>query len=85
MDRNTIRERAERGLTMAEVLSPQRRFDLSGLALGGHAFGAKARAQTHCKKGHEFTSENTYITPQGWRNCRICSRSKHPNRRLRKK
>lgn len=29
------------------------------------------RAQTHCKNGHEFTPENTYIHNET-RNCRIC-------------
>lgn len=28
--------------------------------------------KTHCKRGHEFTSETTYYTKQGWRMCRIC-------------
>src|ERR1051326_6204138 len=27
---------------------------------------------THCKRGHEFTRENTYIRPNGHRNCRRC-------------
>lgn len=32
---------------------------------------------THCKKGHEFTQENTYIYPKsGKRACRICLREK---------
>jgi hypothetical protein len=31
------------------------------------------RAQTHCKRGHEFTPENTRIDlTQGTRKCRIC-------------
>jgi HNH endonuclease len=25
-----------------------------------------------CAKGHPFTDENTYIRPDGWRNCRAC-------------
>jgi len=33
----------------------------------------KADGQTHCKRGHEFTPENTYLW-QGHRVCRACSR-----------
>lgn len=29
---------------------------------------------THCIKGHEYTSENTYTTPKGARQCRICKK-----------
>lgn len=29
---------------------------------------------THCKRGHEFTPENTHIIPKGWRVCRSCRR-----------
>lgn len=31
-------------------------------------------AQTHCKRGHEFTSENTRIGVKGERVCRACMR-----------
>lgn len=33
--------------------------------------GGNAR-KTHCKRGHEFTDENTYVTPGGQRQCRAC-------------
>jgi HNH endonuclease len=36
--------------------------------------GAPRRNQTHCKRGHEFTPENTKMIPSG-RNCRICFRT----------
>jgi hypothetical protein len=32
---------------------------------------AAARTVTHCKRGHEFTPENT-LTTRGHRNCRAC-------------
>lgn len=28
--------------------------------------------QDHCKHGHEFTSENTYVDKRGWRQCIAC-------------
>jgi hypothetical protein len=36
----------------------------------------KRRRQTHCKYGHEFTPENTWITIHGHRRCRECGRVK---------
>ena len=35
-------------------------------------FAAKRSRQTHCVNGHEFTPENTYIKPNGCRNCATC-------------
>lgn len=37
-------------------------------------FGTAAQraAQTHCKRGHEFTPDNTYIASNGTRSCRAC-------------
>ncbi len=28
--------------------------------------------RTHCKQGHEYTKQNIYIRPEGYRDCRIC-------------
>lgn len=34
------------------------------------------REATHCKRGHEFNNQNTYISPSnGQRQCRICRRN----------
>ena len=32
--------------------------------------------KTHCKHGHEFTPENTYMLPVGGRGCRTCIRNR---------
>ena len=36
--------------------------------LRGEALSAQRARQTHCKRGHEFTPENTYV----WQTARIC-------------
>lgn len=38
--------------------------------------------QTHCKRGHEFTQENTYIAPHGGRLCRACGAAAARQRRI---
>lgn len=40
--------------------------------------GIQAQA-THCKRGHEFTDENTYWQGNGrWRTCRTCRKDGRP-------
>lgn len=56
----------------------QRKYKTEGIAKAV----AKRLARTHCHKGHEFTSETTFINPRGNRECRICRRmagTKHKN------
>lgn len=42
-------------------------------------------SKTRCPRGHEYTSENTYINPSGSRNCRTCGRAHCRAFRLQKK
>lgn len=35
---------------------------------------AQNARKTHCKEGHEFTPENTFVNDEGWRDCRECNR-----------
>lgn len=52
--------------------------------LRGTSPPAMKAQQTHCKNGHEFTPENTYIHPKGkHRRCLICSK-KYQNERARR-
>lgn len=39
--------------------------------------------KTHCVNGHEYTEANTYLTTDGWRNCRACHRTKERERQRR--
>lgn len=41
--------------------------------------------KTHCKRGHEFTPENTYVMSSGGRSCRACMRIHEKNWRDKKK
>lgn len=46
--------------------------------LRGEGITARQARQTHCKNGHEFTPDNTYIRPSdGGRRCRTCLRAKN--------
>lgn len=43
---------------------------------GGTMARERARRQTHCKRNHEFTPENTLVNTNGARVCRICNRGR---------
>lgn len=43
--------------------------------LRGESFAARNAKKTHCGRGHEFSPENTYITPKLERQCRTCLRA----------
>lgn len=36
--------------------------------------GENNRTKAHCPQGHEYTPDNTYVRPNGSRECRICRR-----------
>lgn len=79
---DTIAERLERGIQISVALTVKRLpKNISGLSYGGKASGAKKQAMTHCKHGHEFTPDNTYITKEGWRHCRACHAASEARRR----
>jgi hypothetical protein len=85
VETTTIVARAKRGLSLAEVLDPTPHTQRSGLALGAAIHWQMKRSQTHCKRGHEFTPKNTYITKEGWRNCRECQNAKMRRRNAAKR
>lgn len=42
--------------------------------LCGDTVASRNAAKTHCKRGHEFTEENTCVSAAGGRACRTCRR-----------
>lgn len=52
--------------------------------LRGIAPSAINARKTHCQNGHKFTSQNTYMRPDGDRGCRQCNADASQRYRLRK-
>ena len=75
---NTLLARYHAGLPTEKVLSQTLMPNFSGLRLGGEANARRQQARTHCKRGHEYTPENTGLqfskkgTPS--RYCKACRR-----------
>lgn len=88
MWRWTVTKRAD-FLHVAEQIMPylhqRRRSRLQKVIDGFRPFCLVRRNpninKTHCIRGHEFTPENTYITPRGTRNCKECRRTNQRERR----
>lgn len=57
----------------------------AGLKLGPETHAAKQRARTHCKRGHEFSPENTLVNAAGARVCKRCRRENERRRREKKR
>lgn len=45
------------------------------LKLETHSSASYWAQRDRCMKGHAYTEENVYITPEGFRSCRICTRA----------
>lgn len=72
----SIQKRASKGLPMERVMSPLRREMPDNFKDMQKAGWAARKNATHCKRGHEFTPENTYLDKRGSRVCRACVNAK---------
>ena len=53
--------------------------------LADRAASTRPRTQTHCKRGHELTPENTYTYPDGERReCLVCRRLRDREKRAKR-
>lgn len=53
----------------AEMGATSRRQYETGERVGANKFNA---GKTHCRNGHKYSEENTYVNPKGERVCRTC-------------
>lgn len=53
-------------------LSEEERRAIGSKRKGRHG-GEYQAAKTHCPRNHRYDADNTYISPQGKRRCRICA------------
>jgi WhiB family redox-sensing transcriptional regulator len=61
-------------------------LERAGRPQGHRASASHPQAsKTHCKRGHRFSADNTYYTPDGQRRCRICLREAQPTRARRRR
>ena len=79
---DTIVRRAKAGLAIDAVLSKEPERNLSGLAVGGLANGARQRAKTHCPHGHSY--DDAIISKEGFRRCRKCFYAREKRRLARR-
>lgn len=78
---DTVLERVARGLPLTKVIAREKLHNVSGLALGGRASGAKKRAKTNCRNGHSFSEGNTGLTKEGYRYCKRCHADREASKR----
>lgn len=52
--------------------------------VGGRRTSKERSQSPTCRRGHKFTKENTWVSPDGYRRCRACDRLAVARRRARK-
>lgn len=70
---DTIADRAKKGMTLDKCLAKTRYVFMGGYRKAIEVRVANQLAATHCRRGHEWTEENT-LPQKGGRLCRECYR-----------
>lgn len=71
----TPKENTRRGKLSEYTASIPREKLIRMAEIGRIAAANKRKSQTHCKRGHEFTEDNTYLYA-GTRNCKACRKAR---------
>jgi hypothetical protein len=58
---------------------------LEPVPLGDNIRRGGNATKTHCKRGHEFTPENTYVLKRGGRSCKTCLKMHAANLRAKRR
>lgn len=77
----TPKENTRRAWQRGEAKCHSHEIQLKAGRIGNAAAVAKKLAMTHCKKGHEYSVENTYVKKGGGRDCKACQRDRYYKRR----
>jgi hypothetical protein len=71
-----ITNRILRGEPLERVFSTSKLHSSVGAESAWQKSVAVRLARTHCKHGHEWSAENTSLSPEGWRRCKKCHAEK---------
>lgn len=82
---DTIVKRAAAGMTYKKLMAKTYYINPSNTRAATERRVANQRAKTHCKRGHEWSSENTGRQKGGARYCRRCHNLKVQRQRARKR
>lgn len=69
--KNTLSERFHKNWPLEDIFSKDKKTYLPGLAIGAKISQAARLARTHCRRGHEYTSE-TMVQTKRQRVCLVC-------------
>ena len=65
-------------LTLFPLMSPKRKEQIKKATSAWRATlgsGEPNNTKTNCPAGHSLSGKNAYVTPEGWRGCKVCRRS----------
>lgn len=72
-------------MTLYALMSPKRQGQMNRALFVWLTTMPAGCVKTHCPQGHAYTAENTYVFPNGARQCRTCANLSHKRTRAKTK